>query len=369
MPSAAKPMISNEKAFIDWCRFSFIISEDQDALDFFSDFIEAAFPGHGFLFVSTPGRFHYKHGAAVCMRVGRDLLTVASLSYGGHHQRDTAMIDAPGRGCAMVKDWTQPVELLDGIEARLTRVDTAVDFHEGQFSMLAAVRSYKRGEFMTGGTPPRARNQGDWTAHKGAGRTLYVGGRLSGKEARIYEKGKQLGDKESKWVRFEVEWLNRDRVLPLDILTDPARYFAGAYPVCSRIIKKAGERIKTQRLEFEYDEAALRGHLKRGYGKALYVLRGRAQTDEELLNELQTPGVPKRLEKSAIAGGIASNSKGNDHGNSNVGSTDHQHRIKGPASDDGSSDWQSGHDATPRGQLLHASADASSGRVLEAASA
>ena len=47
---------------------------------------------------------------------------------------------------------------------------------------------------------------------------------------RVYEKGKQLGDTSSPWVRWELELHNRDRIIPWDVLLEPGKYLAAAYP-------------------------------------------------------------------------------------------------------------------------------------------
>ncbi|UWT36668.1 replication initiation factor domain-containing protein [Neisseria gonorrhoeae] len=39
-----------------------------------------------------------------------------------------------------------------------------------------------------------------------SGKTYGIGSRESSKYVRIYEKGKQLGDKTSTWTRFEIEF-------------------------------------------------------------------------------------------------------------------------------------------------------------------
>ncbi len=53
---------------------------------------------------------------------------------------------------------------------------------------------------------------------------------------RIYEKGKQLGDPESPWVRWELELHNTDREIPFDVLLQPGRYVAGAYPATAPLM-------------------------------------------------------------------------------------------------------------------------------------
>src|SRR5438309_783047 len=62
----------------------------------------------------------------------------------------------------------------------------------------------------------------------GDGCTFYVGARANGKMFRGYEKGRQLGDAQSNWFRVEVEFRAKDRLIPLDVLTDPTPYLAGS---------------------------------------------------------------------------------------------------------------------------------------------
>ena len=60
--------------------------------------------------------------------------------------------------------------------------------------------------------------------------TLFIGSRGSAKYCRIYEKGRQLGDPDSPWVRFEVEYRKADSVLPIDMLIKPGQYLTGGIP-------------------------------------------------------------------------------------------------------------------------------------------
>ena len=61
---------------------------------------------------------------------------------------------------------------------------------------------------------------------------------------RGYEKGKQLGEPDSRWFRVECEWHDDNRVLPYAMLTRPGQYLAGAYP-CMRFVSIEQSKIKT----------------------------------------------------------------------------------------------------------------------------
>lgn len=98
---------------------------------------------------------------------------------------------------------------------------------KGSILLWGFIANGKRGLWY-GGRQPKCKTIFN---SDGSGDTLYIGSRDSGKLARHYEKGKQLGDKSSIWVRHEVEFLAKDRVLPWDMLLHPAEYLKGAYPV------------------------------------------------------------------------------------------------------------------------------------------
>ncbi len=152
-------------------------------------------------------------------------------------QRGTILVMLSGTGCQMArKGWEEVLHyfLTDETTKRpkLTRVDLAHDDLDGEYLTVdIADEAEKRGEFWTGRGPfSNVEHRGDWRRPTGAGRTLYVGQRSSGKFCRIYEKGRQLGDKDSLWTRAEVEFKSSDRLIPFDILLNPSSYFVGSYP-------------------------------------------------------------------------------------------------------------------------------------------
>ena len=60
---------------------------------------------------------------------------------------------------------------------------------------------------------------------------------------RVYEKGKQLGDKDSVWTRWELQLGCKDRVIPFDVLLTPLSFFRGAYPVAMSWLVDVVERV------------------------------------------------------------------------------------------------------------------------------
>ena len=107
-------------------------------------------------------------------------------------------------------------------------------------SIATALQWRDAGEFAANGRPPRSKLIDDLGS--GEGKTLYVGNRKNGKLCRVYEKGRQLGNPSSPWVRVEVEFRNKSRVIPWDTLINPGHYLAGAYP-CFAYLSHTQEKI------------------------------------------------------------------------------------------------------------------------------
>lgn len=140
----------------------------------------------------------------------------AVFAFGG--QNGKAMLSLPGAACAVIEDWHAFAFFLQSrIQARITRWDGAVDDFEGRRTVNDAVRWFCEGGFTAGGNAPLPRQEGNWLTADAKGRTFYVGKRGNGKLMRVYEKGKQLGDPNSPWVRFGRAWVFVEQLL-LDTL-------------------------------------------------------------------------------------------------------------------------------------------------------
>lgn len=153
------------------------------------------------------------------------------VAWGGSSQRDTVYLSIPGTVCGALSahKLAQMAVLLEGFGARLTRLDCAVDDYDGKYLTIDRMRQwYVDGKFVSNGRPPKATFISD--EGSGGGCTFYVGTRAGGKFLRVYEKGKQLGDKDSPWVRVEIQLGNKLRILPWEALSRPADVMAGAYP-------------------------------------------------------------------------------------------------------------------------------------------
>jgi len=221
------------------------------------------------------------------------------IAWGGKNQAGTVYVSFPGHGCARINDWASVRGWLESAAATVTRLDLAYDDFAGeQISMRRAVEWYLNGGFGAGGRMPSHRLHGDWLLGDDArsGRTLEIGSREGGKLVRVYEKGKQLGNPQSPWVRLEVEWHNESRKIPYDAITEPGKFLAGAYE-CLRFLDKEQCRIETTQraAKVSFDNAMTNG--RRLAGKLVNLALEVYQGDyAEVVEQLRREGYPARVE-------------------------------------------------------------------------
>ena len=163
------------------------------------------------------------------------------VAQGGYSQKQTVLVKLNGQGCmAAHEGWESRVyHWLTSLQAqgraKITRIHLAFDDYEGQYLTPEQVREEcQKGQdsaFNNGRQTPYTSLAGVWDfPEQGKGKTCYVGSSKSGKRCRVYEKGKELGDPNSPWIRTELDLVARkDRPLPLDMLIRPGEYLAGAY--------------------------------------------------------------------------------------------------------------------------------------------
>lgn len=146
-------------------------------------------------------------------------------------QNETIHVNVMGTACTFAAPgWNQKIaDLVDETDAVLTRADLALDFFDGYRGGIDQVRQdYRDGLTNVGGRKLKFNMVGDW--ENGHDRSIYIGSREAGKVTNVYEKGDQLyGDKAgSEWIRFELRYGNKLRVLSSDMLRRPDDFFAGA---------------------------------------------------------------------------------------------------------------------------------------------
>lgn len=284
--SIPSPTVTNPKAaLIDWLNFTFPFRLDTLSFIELDKQLHAAFG-----FASSGSRNKGHLGYSDSWDLGESYGIIAT---GGKTQGNTCLISLYGSGCAPVKNWTAVYELLVALNAKITRVDLAHDDFEGIYNITAGLEMLSLGQFTTNGRPPNALYMDDFDS--GKGKTLYIGNRDNGKLLRVYEKGKQLGDPLSPWVRWELELHNKDRVIPLDVLLRPGDYLAGGYP-CLSWISESQDRIKTTRKQLKISFEHLIKYCRQSYGKLLYVMHeGLGQDPLDIVQALSVAGIPSRL--------------------------------------------------------------------------
>lgn len=224
-------------------------------------------------------------------------------------QNDTIMISINGVGCTYGKEgWEAHFNAWLNLfcqEPKITRIDLAHDDLYGEYTNIDWFNEqHTIGGFTNGGRPPSVEFRGDWKKPNGKGRSLYIGSRDSSKFTRIYEKGRQLGDKDSQWLRTEVEYKSRDIFIPLEVLTNPSQYFLASYP-CFHIFDGQVDVSKFDRVEKQdlmtFQQAI--DILKNQYGRYLYFFRHVYDDDAvllDLLTDIKNKAVPERIDPLTI---------------------------------------------------------------------
>lgn len=260
----------------------------------------------------TGRRFNGYNDSANIRWAGHDETTngkahAGNVAWGGNrnkHGNDTLCIHLTGQGCESInlQDassdislWEQLADAIQQHDAKITRLDIAYDDLEGQYGGVgAAVGWYRQGGFCAGGRMPTINQVGDWI--NGHGRTLYVGKRENGKLLRVYEKGHQLGDLFSPWVRYELELRSRDRVIPPSALLYRDEVLAGAYPAMEWVLSVRPITIPTlikKRLRVTLDH--LTSYASLSYGRLVNAMAGIGMSAAEIVEGLRRDGLPSRL--------------------------------------------------------------------------
>lgn len=252
-------------------------------------------------------------------------------AYGGATQGERAQIYLDGAACQVINEnnrmglissrvnelWrkhegalkTNCSDLATDI-VRFTRVDIAYDDLEGSVGVLDAKAAYLEGQFKGRGLPPRSDTMGingeDGEWDTGHSRTFRVGSRDSVKHNRSYEKGHQLGDLESPWVRHESEIKHNPNVgyvIPLDILDHTDAYYAGFYEFNRQLLQDVEPRAIARVIAGKV-EVTLRRKMEiakvqcGGLAHALRVLGG--WTYEQIGQALVGDKMPRWLDDLAI---------------------------------------------------------------------
>lgn len=175
-----------------------------------------------------------------------------------------------GQGCGHIWNWHKVQAVLENTDARITRVDIAVDDLAGTAINIGVFEDLVRqGAFTSNGRPPLCNLIDDFDS--GKGKTLYVGQR-GYKQLCVYEKGKQLGDPTSDYTRAELRLYSKHHVITPDVLTNPGHFFAGAYEVLADFIGGEIQRLEAKERAAAPTAAATFEFLKRQAGTSFHLL-------------------------------------------------------------------------------------------------
>lgn len=183
------------------------------------------------------GHDFYRHRFAIVRTsTGKECAWVGFLASGtSPHQAaqaNTTHVNITGTACTFADTgWpARMAALIEETSAKITRCDLALDFFDGlRGGMTRVLADYEVGLMDVRGKRPSPDMKGNWTS-SGHSRSFYFGSKQAGKQTNVYEKGHQLygPDSANPWLRIEVRYGDKLRVLPVDMLTRPADFFAGA---------------------------------------------------------------------------------------------------------------------------------------------
>lgn len=287
---------SPDVAHIDWLAFTFTPAEDGcDSIAQLLGQLASLLHLQGIPAIATGGGWNgYKtrHN----LTNGQDV-PLGLIASGGERQRGTIHVELNAHACALVQNWHDFKAWVDENVVRLTRSDLAHDDLEGKtFDMQKMADWYRQGEFNCGGRQPSHSLAGDWlTDGSPSGRTIYIGKRENGKMLRVYEKGKQLGDTASPWVRVELELRGKNRIIPSDVLVNPGKYLAGSFR-CLNFLSIVQEKIRTITKAATISYVRAVEHARLMVGKLVNVMMMVAGGDAfQVISELKRVGYPERL--------------------------------------------------------------------------
>ena len=131
----------------------------------------------------------------------------------------------------------------------------------------------------------------------GLGRTLYIGKRKNGKLLRVYEKGKQLGDPSSPWVRWRLSFTTSVGSYLGMCSIEPGKVRCGQLSVHGWVQEETS-RIRTVRAQdaISYDRLTEAGAMS--YGLLVNVMMKREGSAERVVQILRREGAPRRLQFS-----------------------------------------------------------------------
>lgn len=234
-------------------------------------------------------------------------------------QAKTLHVNLYGSACTFARHgWRDHMaDLVDDVGGVITRCDLALDFFDGLLGGMRRVKAdYQNGLCDVNGKRPKCNMVGDWTDGpvEGKGRSFYIGSKEAGKQTNLYEKGHQLfGEKDSSgWIRAELRYGNKLRVLPSDMLRRPADHFAGASEWHAALIAEANasaipqpvpceKQLAIQTVEAEVTRVIRWVATTAGQSLALFVKYATLDQFAAMVDGLGKPGRLRKFNNHEIA--------------------------------------------------------------------
>jgi phage replication initiation protein len=224
----------------------------------------------------------------------------------------TLHVNLYGMACTFADTgWRDNIaDIVDEYEGTLTRCDLALDYFDGLPGGIESIRQdYRDGLCNVGGRKLKFSMVGDWKNNHD--RSIYLGSREAGKVTNAYEKGDQLfGEKfNSDWLRVELRYGNKHRILSSEMLRRPADFFAGASEWHTAMLLKADAIPSPEpvpcipRLQLETVEAECARNVRwlRNTAAASMAVAYQYLGQSELLSILDSTKLPGRLKKFSQA--------------------------------------------------------------------
>jgi phage replication initiation protein len=279
-------------AITDWLNLTFPITESEDLGPRFRRLFEVVGNELAPAEARPWGKYNYTRSFALGSTKGL-------FCHGGN--AGTALVSLPGEVCALVDDWAALVALgRDEWKGRITRWDGAVDDYLGAHSVEEALALFEKGGFGVGGREPQMRQYGNWAKPDGRGRSIEIGARDNGKRLMVYEKGMQLGFPFHPWCRWELSYGNRGRIVPWEVLLEPGRYVAGAYPKALSWVQDEMSRVLTLQRQTQIGYDASVKAARNQVGALLNLMVEVEGSAENAVAKLIRPGMPRRVRHPAV---------------------------------------------------------------------
>jgi phage replication initiation protein len=225
-------------------------------------------------------------------------------------QAKTIHANLYGTACTFANTgWNERIaDIIQSYDAKLTRADLALDFFDGYPGGMEKIRAdFDAGLCNSQGKRLKCNMVGDWSLNPKDGRSFYFGSKEAGKQTNAYEKGHQLFGFEagSNWLRIELRYGNKLRVLPVDMLRRPADFFAGASQWHALALAQADAvtvpqpvktkaRLAIQTIEAEVSRAIRWAIQTAGPSLAMFVKHA---TEPQLFEVLENKKLPARMQK------------------------------------------------------------------------